>query len=125
MLATLESKLLAALGCLLLIVAVVASFYVMRQHEATQKAEIAQLQADNVQEKANTAVALQAASAASAALATKVSVTATATAHAQTSTAHLKAAATASSATAEVTATIVPESVWSAIYGPKGASDAQ
>jgi hypothetical protein len=114
MFATLTEKILvAALGFAMLAGAATA-LYAGYEHMQAQKAQITQLQAENAQEKANTAAALVAASAVAAALDTKATVAATATKAYAASTAQLASAVTANKV---VASTVVPEDVWTAIYG--------
>jgi hypothetical protein len=114
MFATLEAKILAGALALLVLVGAALALYAGYEHMQAQKAQITQLQADNAREKANTAAALVAASAVAAALDTKATVAATATKNHTASTAQLASAVAANKA---VASTVVPEDVWTAIYG--------
>jgi hypothetical protein len=114
MFATLTEKILAAVLGVAMLVGAALALYAGYEHMQAQKAQITQLQADNAREKANTAAALVAASAVAAALDTKATVAATATKNHTASTAQLASAVAANKA---VSSAVVPEDVWTAIYG--------
>ena len=118
MLNTLTEKVLSGLLCALLVAGVGLAGYAGYEHIQAQKAQITQLQADNAQEKANTAAALQAAKALGDALNAKAAAQQTAAAHHTASTAQL---ATAVAANPSAASSVVPDAVWDAIYGSPNA----
>jgi beta-phosphoglucomutase-like phosphatase (HAD superfamily) len=118
MLNTLEAKVLAALVCFLVLVGAGVGVYAEYEHSQAQDATISALQADNKQEKANTAAALGAAQSLAAALDAKAAAQAAAS---QTHTATVGRLAAAVAASPAVASTVVPESYWSAIYGSPNA----
>lgn len=114
MLNTVTEKVLSGLLVLILLVGAALGVYAGFEHNAAQKAQIEQLQADNAQEKANTAAALQAEAALGAALNTKAAAQQTAV---QNHTAVTTRLASAVAAAPAVASEVVPESYWQAIYG--------
>lgn len=114
MLNTITEKVLSGLLGLLLVAGAGLAVYAGFEHNAAQKAQIEQLQADNAQEQANTAAAVQAASALGAALDAKATATAAAT---QSHAATASRLASAVAASPAVASEVVPESYWQAIYG--------
>jgi CBS domain containing-hemolysin-like protein len=114
MLNTLAEKVLSALLCLVLLLGTAVAVYAAFQHSAAQRAQIAQLQAQNDQERASTAAALQAASSLGAALDAKAAaVSSAAQAHAAAN----GRVAAAVAAAPSVASTVVPEAYWQAVYG--------
>lgn len=114
MFSTLTEKVLAAVLCAAMFAGLLLTLYAGYEHMKVQWEQIIELKADVIQEKANTAAALQAASAVSAALDMKATVTATASKNHAASTNQL---ASAVAANPSVASAVVPETVWTAIYG--------
>ncbi|WP_155753983.1 hypothetical protein [Burkholderia vietnamiensis] len=113
MFSTLTEKLLVGALAVLMVTGSGLAVYAGYEKLQNQKAQIAQLQAENAQEKANTAAALNAASAVAAALDARSTAAASAQHNHTASTAQLASAAAANPSTAAV----VPEAIWSAIFG--------
>lgn len=113
MFSTLTEKLLVGALVVAMVIGSGLALYAGYERLQSQKAQIAQLQAENAQEKANTAAALNAASAVAAALDAHSTAAAAGQQNHTASTTKLASAAAANPSTAAV----VPEAVWSAIFG--------